>query len=157
MSLFLSDGGRHVIGMIPFRGGSSTSTERSVEIEFRLDDWHFSRSIDRGLSWHDGCSGSVDLGRGDTPLLSTKPAKLGFEAAYSSAQRSTVSGHLTRDQTRSSPSLDLFLRRLETEQTPPCISEGTKNRYPPLLRLWDWDIRLRINGGGEGSTIRSRG
>jgi hypothetical protein len=82
LSLFLSDCGRHVIGMIPFRGGSSTLTERSVEVEFRLDDRHFSRSIDRGLSRHDGCPGSVDLGRGDRPLLSTKPAKFGFKAAF---------------------------------------------------------------------------
>lgn len=84
MSLFLSDCGRHVIGMIPLGSGSgiSTLTERSVEVEFRLDDRHFSRSIDRGLSGHDGCPGSVDLGRGDRPLLSTKPAKFGFKAAF---------------------------------------------------------------------------
>jgi len=148
LSLFLGDCGRHVIGMIPFRGGSSAPTERSVEVEFRLDDWHFSRSVDRGLSWHDRCPGSVDLGRGSRPLLSTKPAKLGFKAAYSSAQRSTVSGHLTRDQTRSSPSLDLFLRPLETEQTPPSISKRNKNRHPPFLRLWDWNIGLRLSGVG---------
>jgi hypothetical protein len=85
LSLFLSDCGRHVIDVIPLGCGSSTITEGSIEVEFWLDDWHLSRSIHRGLSGHDGRPGSVDLGRENTPLLSTKPAKLGFEAAYSLA------------------------------------------------------------------------
>jgi hypothetical protein len=143
LSLFLSDGGRHVIGMIPLgSGGCSTLTERSVEVEFRLDDRHFSRSIDRGLSRHDGCPGAVDLRRGDGPLLSTKPSEFGLEAPYPSAQKTKGRIQLTRNETRSSPSLDLFLRPLETEQTPPCISQRTEDRHPPLLCLWDRYIRL---------------
>jgi hypothetical protein len=124
LSLFLSDCGRHVIGMIPFRGGgSSTPTKGSVEVEFRLDDMHFSRRIDRSLSGHDWCPGSMDLRRGDRPLLSTKPAKFGFKAAYSSAQKTKGRSQLTSDKTRSSPCLDLFLGALETQKTPPCISK----------------------------------
>lgn len=142
--------------MIPFRGGSSTLTERSAEVELRLDDWHFPRSINRGLARQDRCPGSVDLRKGNTPLLSTKPSEFGFETAYLSARGSHGRCKLTWDKTRSSPNLDLFLRSLEAEQTPPSISKSPKNRYPPFRRLWDRYIRWRLSEDGKGSTIGRR-
>jgi len=86
LSLFLGNCGRHVIGMIPFRGGSSTLAQRSVEVELRLHDWHFSESIDGGLPGQNRGSGSMNLRRGHRPLLSTKPSEFGFETAYLSAR-----------------------------------------------------------------------